>query len=289
MNKSTVNLPPKVSFVPFSGAFCNIMPAYIKNNQNIAGIKAVTRFPAREPSLDSKLLLVDMNTGKFLAIMDANWITTMRTGAVAAHSIKLFSKKDFYTVGIIGLGNTVRATLLALAELVKNREIMFKLYSYKGQEKLLKERFSHIKNFKFEYVNSYIDTIKDSDVIISATTYFDSDICHDKYYKEGVTVIPIHTRGFTNCDLFFDKVFADDTGHVTHFKNFGKFKKFAEVADVVNGVSEGRKNDQERIIVYNIGIAMHDIYYATNIYNLLDKSKIQNNIDFKEPNEKFWV
>ena len=29
-----------------------------------------------------------------------------------------------------------------------------------------------------------------------------------------MTVIPVHTRGFQNCDLFFDKVFADDTDHV---------------------------------------------------------------------------
>lgn len=28
----------------------------------------------------------------------------------------------------------------------------------------------------------------------------------------GVLIVPIHTPGFTNCDLFFDKVFADEYG-----------------------------------------------------------------------------
>ena len=61
-------------------------------------------------------------------------------------------------------------------------------------------------------------------MVISAASYFSEDICSDEYFDEGITVVPIHTRGFTNCDLFFDKVFADDTGQVKHFKNFDKFK-----------------------------------------------------------------
>jgi ornithine cyclodeaminase/alanine dehydrogenase len=59
-----------------------------------------------------------------------------------------------------------------------------------------------------------------------------------------VLVVPVHTRGFTNCDLFFDKIFADDTGHVDHFRNFKQFKYFAEMSDVVNGTAEGRESDK---------------------------------------------
>ena len=43
-------------------------------------------------------------------------------------------------------------------------------------------------------------------------------------------MVPVHTRGFSNCDLFFDKVFADDYGHVKHFKYFDKLT--AEQANV---------------------------------------------------------
>ena len=71
--------------------------------------------------------------------------------------------------------------------------------------------------------------------MISGATYLPNDVCADEYFDEGVLVQPIHTLGFTNCDMFFDKVFADDLGHVHHFKNFEKFRQFAEVCDVVNG------------------------------------------------------
>ena len=56
---------------------------------NYGGVKLVTRYPKRNPSLDSEILLYDLKTGENVALMDGNWITTMRTGAVAAHSIRL--------------------------------------------------------------------------------------------------------------------------------------------------------------------------------------------------------
>jgi ornithine cyclodeaminase/alanine dehydrogenase len=89
------------------------------------------------------------------------------------------------------------------------------------------ERFADYPNFEFETVDTPQQMVAGSDVVISGATYLHTDICEDKYFDEGVLVVPIHTLGFTNCDLFFDKVFADDYGHVCNFKNFDKFRKFA--------------------------------------------------------------
>ena len=93
----------------------------------------------------------------------------------------------------------------------------------------------------------------------------------DEWFKEGVLVVPIHTRGFQNCDLFFDKVFADDTSHVDGFKYFKQFKKFSEFDKVLHKEVVGRENDKERILSYNIGIALHDIYIAKKIFNLSEQ------------------
>ena len=289
-NGSKAFNPSKIHLRPYEGVFCNIMPAIV-NMEDLSkgmGLKVVTRFPNHVPSLDSKLILSDAKTGDYLAFMDANWITSMRTGLIAAHSVNLFSKKNFSTIGIMGLGNTARATMLGLGEIIKDRKIKVKLLKYKGQEKLFKERFSYLKNFEFEYVDSYLDAIKGSDVVVSAVTYFKDDICEDKYFDKGITVIPVHTRGFTNCDLFFDKVFVADIEPVKEFKNFSKFKQIATTNDVVNGHVLGRENDEERILVYNTGLAINDLNFAQHIYEMLDKSKLTD-IDFKLPKEKFYI
>ena len=289
-HKSSALLPPKISMKPSAGIFCNIMPCIIPEEisplgYSVGGVKAVTRYPDRKPSLDSKILLFNADTGENLALMDGNFITAMRTGAVAAHSVRLFAKKDYHTVGIMGLGNTARAFMLVLAE-TDNRSISVKLLKHKGQEELFAQRFSGYKHLNFEYVNTPEDLVQGSDVIVSAVTYAPEDFCRDECFDEGVLVVPVHTLGFTNCDLFFDKVFADDTGHVKHFRNFEKFRYFAEVSDVVNGRASGREDEGERILAYNIGISLHDINFAAHI---LTKSIHAADIDMHDPESKFWL
>lgn len=91
---------------------------------------------------------MDAASGQFLAIMDGTWITTMRTGAVVAHSILLLVKEKFSTIGIMRLGNVVRATLLILGDKLPDRELYIKFIRYKEQEADLAKRFSANKNYK---------------------------------------------------------------------------------------------------------------------------------------------
>ena len=287
-NKNNMILPSKISMKPKDNIFCNVMPSYI--NEKYGGVKIVTRYPNMNPSLDSILLLFDAQTGEKLAIMDSNWITAMRTGAVAVHSINLFAKENYEMIAFMGLGNTARATLKILLELYPEKEFYIKLLKYKDQANLFIKRFETYKNVKFITVENPIELVKNSDIIVSCATALNEDICPNEYYKNGVLVIPVHTRGFSNCDLFFDKVFADDYGHVHHFKYFDKFKSFSEVSDVVNGKSDGRTNDSERILVYNIGISLHDVFYASKIYEKIIKENIKIfERNMKSPKEKFWV
>lgn len=285
-NKSTAILPPKISIKPqdMEGVFCNVMPCYFGD---FGGVKMVTRYPGRAPSLDSQLMLLDTKTGVTKALIDANFITALRTGAVCVHSLLLFAVKNFSTIGMMGLGNVARATMLILLDKVKDRKLTVKLLKFNDEHQLFADRFKDYDNVEFRFCDTAEEVVDGSDVVISAVTYAGQNLCEDKYFKPGVVVIPVHTLGFTNCDLFFDKVFADDYGHVKHFKYFDKFKSFAEVSDVVNGVKNGRESDEERILVYNIGIALHDIYYAGQIYG-----KMQNtatDVEFLPPTERFWL
>ena len=256
------------------------------------GVKVVTRYPERKPSLDSKILLFNADSGEFLALMDGNWITAMRTGAVAAHSIIHLAKSNWNTVGMIGLGNVARSSLLVLSS-ISEQPLTVKLLRYKEQAEDFRDRFKEFSNLTFWIVDSVEECIKDSDVVISCATYFENDIAPDEWFEEGVLVVPVHTRGFTNCDLFFDKVFADDTGHVDHFKNFAKFRYYAEVSDVVNGKSVGRENDNERILAYNIGVSIHDINYAAHIYQMFEENpeafKRLTDAEMHDPTDKFWI
>jgi len=273
LSKRESILPHKISITFEEGTkFYNTMPALMPNISS-AGVKIVSRYPERQPSIQGHIMLYELADGAPLAMMDATWITAKRTGAVAYLAMQTFAKKNFETIAVMWLGQTGQAFLDMLNIDIDNLNKNIKLLEYNGQEKCMKKRlesrgFSNIKICK-----SYQELIEDSDVIVSAVTYAEGIFGKDEWFNEGVLVIPIHTRGFQNCDLFFDKVFADDIEHVRGFKHFNEFKDFAEIDQVLRYEKRGRTTDKERILSYNIGIALHDIYVARMIY---DKKRRQD-------------
>ena len=278
-------LPAKIHITLPDNRFFNFMPCVIPE-LDIMGIKNVNRYPTRTPALDSQIMIYDYSTGTLKAIIDGNFITTMRTGAVAAHSIGLFAKKNAETIGIMGLGNTARATLDILLRMYPSRKFRIKLLKYKGQEKSFADRYKDNENVEFCTCDNYDDLVSDSDVLLSCVTYLSDDVCTEEKFPKGCTVIPVHTRGFMCCDTTFDKVFVADTNHVKGFKNFNEFKNLTEVISVVNGEKKGRESDEERILVYNVGISLHDMFFAWKIMNMVNSTK---KMEMLPPTKKHWV
>ena len=286
--KETAQLPAKISLHPQGNDFFNTMPCILPAPHNYYAVKIVHRIKGASPTLGSDILLYNSQSGELLAMLDADWITTMRTGAVATLAIQTFRKKTPHTYGIIGLGNTGRATILCLLESEPDMPHHIILKNYKNQAELFIQRFSKYNNVTFSTCNDTEELISQSDIIISCITETQELLCADNSkFKKGCLVVPVHTRGFQNCDLFFDKVFADDTAHVRGFKYFDKFKQFAEIQDVLSSKSLGRENNDERILSYNIGLGLHDTVFAMKIYELLKSTAPQ--IDIERETDKFWV
>ncbi|MDH6343469.1 ornithine cyclodeaminase/alanine dehydrogenase-like protein (mu-crystallin family) [Parabacteroides sp. PFB2-12] len=285
-SKYTAKLPPKISMKIDEKIFFNTMPAYLPEEDRF-GVKIVSRYPQREPALEADLMLFDTQTGDRLAFMDGSWITALRTGAVAALTIHTLQRNEAKEYAFIGLGNTARATLLCLLSIQKT-PIHIRLLAYKGQEVLFMERFANYGNVSFSVYQSADELIDGADVVVSCVTVATELIASDEVFKKGVLLVPVHTRGFQNCDLFFDKVFADDTNHVKDFKYFSKFKQYDEFSKVLLKQSPGRESNEERILAYNIGIALHDIYFASKIYDLLACEDLPK-INISSVTDKFWV
>lgn len=274
-NKNNWMLPPKISIKPTDSIFYNTMPC-VMTDVGWAGLKIVTRYPERTPSIDGKILLFDYKTGECVALMDAATITKVRTGAVAAHAIGKLAKPDFKTVSFVGLGEVSKSTMNFMTTLFPQRKMKIQLLRYKDQHQRFIDMFCHNDNLSFEIFEDIDEMASESDVFVSGVTHAETDFCRDESFKEGACVVPIHTRGFTNCDLFFDRIVADDIGHIRNFKNFDKMKDVCEMTDVLNGVKPGRVDDKERIIAYNIGVATQDIYYASKIYDMFSDRIIED-------------
>lgn len=101
-------------------------------------------------------------------------------------------------------------------------------------------------------------------------------------------VIPVHMIGLHKCDTTSDRVFGDDTAHVKGFKYFPRYKDYNEVGEVLAGCDPGRKSQEQRIIDYNYGLTLHDVVYASKIYELVSDMDVPN-IEIIKETEKFWI
>lgn len=291
--KREAQLPAKISVHPADFDFFTSMPCLLGKKKGAKhryfGIKEVHRIEGRVPSLGSDMMLYDANSGELLALIDCDWITTMRTGAVAAVSAKALRREGAYTYGMVGLGNTARATLLCVLESEPERNFYVKLLRYKDQAELFVERFQDYNNVEFEIVDDINVIARSVDVFISCITSAKGLLVEDEQtFQAGVTVIPVHMRGLQNCDTTFDRVFGDDTDHVKGFKYFPQYKDYNEIGEVLAGRDPGRKSQEQRIIDYNYGLSLHDVVYASKIYELVAEKDVTCVHLIKEV-EKFWV
>ncbi|MBQ4023535.1 MAG: ornithine cyclodeaminase [Prevotella sp.] len=288
--KYDAQLPAKVSVHPQSEDFFTSMPALLPERFGRFGIKIVSRIDSDVPALKSDIMLYDSHNGHLLAIFDGGWITAMRTGAVAALAVRTLKRSDADTYSIMGLGNTARATALCLLADHPEKPVRFRLLRYKDQAELFIERFSDYANASFEIIDSIDEFIGGAQVVISCVTAaFGKIFCpDDSLFQEGVLVVPVHTRGFQNCDLFFDKVYGDDTGHVCDFKYFKQFRQFDEFSRVLLGDNPGRENDRERILSYNIGLGLHDVLFASKLYDMMDDDRV-GVFTRQTEDQKYWV
>ena len=289
--KDDVQMPAKLSVHPQGEDFMTTMPCLLPEQEGKKrfGIKVVNRIEGHNPALSSMIYLYDAKTGRLLAIMDGDWITAMRTGAVATLAARLFQKKGTNTYSMIGLGNIARATALCLIADNSDRNIKVRLMRYKDQAEKFVDHFKNVKNVTFEIIDTKEDFLSEADVVISCVTVATNLLFpNEALFKKGITVIPVHVRGFQNCDLFFDKVYGDDTGQIRNWKYFSKFRQYDELHHVLLGRNPGRESQDERILSYNYGLALHDIVYASKIYDMISENGCDT-FNYCRQDLKIWM
>lgn len=287
--KDESQMPTKMSVHPQGMDFITSMPCLLpeRDGKKYFGNKIVCRIEGQQPGLKSDILLYDALTGDMLAVVDGSWITAMRTGAVAALAAKTLQRKGVHTYSMMGLGNIARAVALCLIESSK-APIKLRLLRYKDQAESFAERLRGYEHVEFDIIDNRREFLVGADVLLSCVTVaselFFPD---DSVFPKGITILPVHVRGFQNCDLFFDKVFGDDTDQLRGFRYFSQFRQFDEFHHVLQGKNPGRTSDEERILSYNYGLGLHDVFFASRIYEMMKQG--DNGFYQQKHDAKIWL
>ena len=286
--------PPKPGIHPLSDAFIHAMPGYLPR-KNAGGLKWVSGFASNYkynlPTIMGLIILNDVNTGQPLAVMDGGYITTLRTAAASAVAAKYLANKDARILGIVGAGVQACYHLLSLQEVLGEMEVVriFDVHPEVSQRFL--DMMSGQVPFKIQICQSNPEVIEGADVVVTATGWLQEPIFEEKWIEPGTLVLPVHTRGWEPATLSkVDKFIVDD------FQQFDSFvggaegfysplpSLHAELGEIVIGEKKGRETREERIIDFNVGIAIHDVSMASAVFKRAKEKGLGTLLPFMEDN-----
>lgn len=256
-------------------------------NKPYFGAKFSSVFPGNLniglPSTISKISLYSAETGELKALIDANYLTAVKTGGSAAVATDLMARKDANKLGVIGTGLQAFSQVLAIQE-VRNIE---KLYIYDVDSKRV-ERFikmiEEIKNRPYEIISvtSADECVMNSDIICTCTTSL-KPVFSGSVLKEGthINAIGSFTSFMQEIDtetvLKSDKIITEHieglweaAGDILIPFNDGKITKdkvSGTVGEILTGKILGRENDKEITLYESVGSCVLDIALAIAIYN----------------------
>jgi alanine dehydrogenase len=104
-------MPPKVYIdLPQHGGDFRAMPAYLDGAVGLKWVNSHPQNPARHglPSVMGVYILSDPETARPLAVMDATWLTALRTGAAGAVASKYLALGQPRSMGFVGCGVQAR-------------------------------------------------------------------------------------------------------------------------------------------------------------------------------------
>lgn len=111
---------PKSTLLPGDGRYMMTTLAS-GDNPNLTVVKSVMvspRNPGRgRPGVDGTILVQDSETGQLLAVMQAGWITAMRTAGLSAVAARRLADPKSSHMGFIGAGEQARSHLQIFASL----------------------------------------------------------------------------------------------------------------------------------------------------------------------------
>jgi len=289
--------PPKPGIHPLSDAFIHAMPGYLPRKK-ASGIKWVSGFASNYkydlPTIMGLIVLNDVDTGQPLAVMDGGYITNLRTAAVSAVAAKYLANKDAKVLGIVGAGIQGRYHLLSLKEVLNEIEVARVFDINTDVAHKLLSLMSKQVPFKIEVCHTVREVMESADVILTATGHLDERIFKDAWVREGALVLPVHTRGWEKSALNqVDKFIVDDWLQFNSFVGGtdGYYaplpEAYAELGEIVIGRKPGRESRNERIIDFNVGIAIHDVAMASEVLKLAKEKDLGTILPFMEDNLPF--
>jgi len=294
-SKGNVVSPLRVN-IPLDTKFSHalFMPVFFPAKRLI-GLKSVIinskNSSKGSPTVQAMYSVYDSETGKTIAQMDGECLTSMRTGAASGLATDLLSRKNAKVAAIFGAGIQGEKQIEGICSIRNLEKIYISDLSTEKMEKLIETLQPNIRA-KLLILEDEIN-IQEADIICTASSSYFPVFKHSNLkrkvhingigsYRPDMCEIPSET--IEQAKLYVDSREAclSEAGDIIQPINSGKITAdniFSEIGDVLN-VSEERRNENDNITVFkSVGIAAQDIVAASVILENANKLNIGREIN----------
>lgn len=279
-------MPSKVflDLESYDGDF-QAMPAYLAGS---AGVKWVSLHPKNPerfglPAVLAVYVLTDPTTAQTLAILDATWLTAVRTGAAAAVASKHLADPKPQSIGFVGCGVQARTMLEALRVVYPEVEVLAADRSQTAAERLADAAGGRVVP---------IHEAAGAAIVCTATPAREP-VIRANWISPGahINAMGADAPGKQELDsevleraliVVDDYEQAIDGGEVNvplHERLLSVDDIHGTLGEVITGRCSGRSDENEITLFDSTGLAVQDVAVARLVYDEAEKQEVGNLVD----------
>jgi alanine dehydrogenase len=268
---------------PYNGLHLS-MPAFVGGEIGALTIKIVTVYgenPAKHalPTIQGLLLVHDAQTGQVLAMMDAEHLTAMRTGAASGVATQYLARQDAETVALFGAGALGPGQLAAVCA-VRSIRRAYVVTRTGEKDTLFCERMSRELGIEVQSTRNRQQAIAHADIICTATNS-PTPLFAGEWVRPGthINAVGAYTRTMRELDtatIQRSRLFVDhhpaagaEAGDILMPIAEGALTDTqiaGALGEVITGEVRGRTSDEEITLFKSVGLAMQDAVTAARLY-----------------------
>lgn len=284
-----VEMPAKIGIHPRKDCYIHAMPCWVGGDVDTCGEKWVSGFPMNiekgMPYNIGLFILVDSDDGRMKCVMDANWITTWRTGAASAVVAKYLADPQCKKLAIIGAGTQGKINAHAICT-------QFPGIAEVSAYDPLAKQVGHFKEYlaplfpgvEVLSCGTIEEACKEADIVVTCCPVLEKPARFVKsaYLKKDVLCIAVDHDSAFDADVMTEAAcyVVDDRGQYEHMQGGGVYfqgyptepELYAEMSEIVVGkkapVLAGRRTAAP------MGIACNDVMTARIIHAKATEKKI---------------
>lgn len=285
--------------VPGSGGTSLFMPALVEQAGGL-GLKFVSVFPRNKElgkqTIYGTVVLADVATAEPIALLEASYLTALRTGAATGLATKLLARRDAQTVGLIGTGGQAPMQLRGVMAVRPVKEVrLYNRHPYKAY-KLAQEMTEEFASRQVRFVVTLTpeDAVRDVDIIITATNslnpVFPANLVVPGMhinavgsFRPGMQELPPGVVS-PSAKVVVDSREAalEESGDLVIPIRDGLFRPddlYGELGELAAGKKPGRERPDEVTIFKSVGLAAMDLVVGRAIYDRAVASGLGTEVD----------